>query len=233
MERIIENVINNFINNIEKINEGFSAMKNSSEIDKIVKTLLLKYKRGNSNKVSIQTNIDGLPIYITLKFTNNEGIQGGFYNGTINIIAQYGTSVNLIKQTLEHEITHLLDKNIQSNTSYKAYKHQYNNFPENLNENIAEILYSLWDTSEFNAWQTSRFDPQKVTDAFVERLKELEVDNDIETWQVLKDYFIDVFGKDKWTNKPLTSVKKYFLKISYDRIKKFSEKLNRIKRKGI
>ena len=103
------------------------------------------------------------------------------------------------------------------------------------------IMYYLWDTAEFTAYQSNYQSIYGDLTTFVERLMELiekaQQCNDPEIWEEFKNYFtvtnsLPTFGntpvqdphKKDFRNVSWKNAKKYFIKTSFNKLKKFIQK---------
>lgn len=220
------------------VEEGFSSHNYETEIDKIAKELYRICHKSNDNKCHKQFLINDVLMQFNITINNVKQIGGGFYDTayglpTVNINMHENTSVNELFELLMHEITHALDSEIKKNKKYKNYNHKYSIIPETLNEDIREILYMLWDTSERNAWQTSAYDKDVDINYFynnvTEYLSKFEQEIDEDTLERLRDYFARTIDL-KWTHATLNKVKKYFIITSKKQLKKFVTKFKNMQK---
>lgn len=243
MKNIISEIINNYI---EKeclpLNEGYFARQYENLINNISSDIY-KHMQNGETKITSSFDVDNLFAGIYVTVNDNEDVHGayrgnGFTEPSVKLIINSTTTLDELNKLLRHEITHYLDDVKSKETKYRTYKHQYSLMDDDLNEDICDLLYTFWDTSEFNAWQSNllnngeNFD--EVYNNVVERLRELEMDNNPETWQPLKDYFeYALYGVrnkrgeivQKWKDKPLIAVKNYFIRTTYNKLNKFKQKI--------
>lgn len=239
-ENIITEEINKFL-----IQESFYAKHYDNEIIKTVKDIFKKFKNAMSNKVTSGIDFENgyVAVYVTMnKFYEIQGSYSDNFAPTIRLNIHDDTSFEEIVQLLQHELTHYFDDEKRKEVSYRSYKHQYSFMPDNMNDDLVDFLYLFWDTSEFNAWQSNMLNKGESFDidyypSMVKVLQELEQDNSAETWQPLKEYFIETLGGvrnakgkivQKWKDKPLSAVKNYFIKTTYKKLNKFRKKINRL-----
>lgn len=137
-----------------------------------------------------------------------------------------------IYTTLLHEITHYLDWITWKGKKYKRYKHQTQdvyNIQENIDPKVANILYFLWDNTEFNAYQSSDQINTWVNN-FHTMIEEVYNDKTID-WNAVKEYLIKKYSDNETQNKQITpntsldKVKKYFIVTSMHLLKKFIKKI--------
>jgi hypothetical protein len=135
------------------------------------------------------------PVYITLNYRPDYNITGKGVAGEtdvrdlkVTIIATRNATAEFIKTVILHELTHVIDIIIESATGYKTNGHQPNTnmwLPNCINM----ILYCLWDTSEFNAWQ-SYPDLTEFVERMMGKLEEANKIEDKETWEALGGYLL-------------------------------------------
>ena len=155
---------------------------------------------------------------------------------------------NAIRSALKHELTHAMDVRTDEwlngffNGTTKFHQHQLltNEYQEIPNE-LKELMYMLWDTSEFNAWQTSYSLKAGGFNGFVEMimnyLRKAESINDPKVWSAVRAYLVSkntnfFFGANfgqrgnrDFRRTPLPAVKKYFITTSFNKLKKFIKKV--------
>lgn len=146
-----------------------------------------------------------------------------------------------IMNVLLHECTHVIDKHIQKfkGTSSSQRVHQPGQMPKYLPVYIQKILYMLWDTNEFNAWQVSYRNLGDLSDYVQDLMNCLELanrNNNKLVWRMLKNHLVReqqrtttggqtfVAGRDL-SNTPLPAIKKYFITTSFNKLKKFIKKV--------
>lgn len=154
-----------------------------------------------------------------------------------------------LKITMLHEMTHVLDFRLGEwkdswivGSGIKTYNHQSDSI-NTLPKYIKMPMYYLWSTSEFNAWQASydwsdeKGNMTNMIEEIMNYLEQASNDNNPETWEKLKNYLVQssktrVIGrtfnqnnKRDFSNTPIESVKHYFLKTSFNKLKKFIQKI--------
>ena len=135
-----------------------------------------------------------------------------------------------IYRALLHEFTHVVDFIIgrkKGNGGCFGYSHQIEG-DNSLPDCIAWPMYFLWDTSEFNAWQTEvNYDTDLFNKHFEQIMKYLSDANKIndeETWNNVKNYLVGKIGS-RIENKTPAGVKKYFIDTSLKLLDKFTKKV--------
>ena len=146
----------------------------------------------------------------------------------IELIVSKEAKIEIIKSVLLHELTHAVDAFISKVTGYKANSHQ----PDGtfmFGREVSTILYRLWDTSEFNAWQ-SYGDLNNFVETTMECLEKANEINDTNFWEALGGYLMmnHLIGRGgRMSSRNMRNgarVKKYFINTSFNRLKKFIKK---------
>jgi len=144
--------------------------------------------------------------------------------------------ISILRDTLKHELTHSVDHLISNICNYKINRHQLNSFDaySNIPYEIKFIMYCLWDTTEFNAWQTSYKYASGGFNEFIEQLmnylRKANDNNDPNVWSELRYYLIEKSslgssGDRDFRRSPLQAVKKYFITTSFNKLKKYIKKV--------
>ena len=176
----------------------------------------------------------------------------------IKLFVSSNTTYDRIFYAMLHEVTHSVDKLMKdymdswtgarigsdgkphSIGKYRGYHHQVRE-ENGLPTWMQYIMYYLWDTAEFTAYQSNYQSVYGDLSTFVERLMELlekaQQCNDPEIWEDFKDYFtttnsLPTFGdtpvqdphKKDFRNVSWKNAKKYFIKTSFNKLKKFIQK---------
>lgn len=134
-----------------------------------------------------------------------------------------------VVESLIHEVTHLVDGLIQE---YIGYKSHYYFVPQmehmGLPDEAKYILYTLWTTSEFNAWsfnvETNKRRGYDYCELLMDYLKKLYSNNDTDVWTRIKLYVSLSSANDKLMNMDLYQFKKYFIDTSFRLLKKMVKK---------
>ena len=156
---------------------------------------------------------------------------------------------NAIRSGLRHELTHAMDMRTDEwlngffNGSTKFHKHQINlDEYQEIPLEFKELMYILWDTSEFNAWQSSYAlkggDFNGFFNTMMSYLQKAYDENDPKVWAAVRAYLVSknsvflfgsYFGRNKgerdFRNTPLPAVKKYFITTTFNKLKKFIKKV--------
>ena len=143
----------------------------------------------------------------------------------INLEVTKTATFETIKSSFLHEITHVVDILIGLFKGYTSYRHQPNSFLSVFPPSISEVIYRLWDTTEFNAWQTET-DLNDFVETIMEDLKEANKINDRQIWLVLGAY-LGSANQRKPAKRNLRNpdrIKKYFISTSFNKLKKFIKK---------
>lgn len=165
---------------------------------------------------------------------------------TIDVFFNKNVTPEAMKEAMIHEITHATDFRIGDfrdswlvGSGIKKYRH-VNDLASQLPEYINKPLYYLWDTEEFQAWQSSMGivgGIDKFVEMLMKYLEQANNDNNPETWEAFKKYMTinnktRVLGmvfkqrdKKDFTNTPWQSAKHYFIKTSFNKLKKFIQKV--------
>ena len=137
-----------------------------------------------------------------------------------------------IYRTLLHETTHYLDWITRKTKNYKRYNHQTNSVyftQPNINQKVADVLYFLWDNTEFNAYQSNEKINTCINNLY-NMIEDVYYDNTID-WNVVKEYLVKTYSNNETRNKQITKntslekVKKYFIETSMALLKKFIKKI--------
>ena len=205
-----------------------------------------------------------IKIPITVRFNPNKevplNVNGDFFKhksdqayASLRILLNIGASATYedILSSLEHETTHAIDykikewrnsffskKSIRTDREHKFKgMEDYDGIPKDLQD----IMYMLWDTSEFNARQSSYNIAGGNLTKFVDVvMKKLEYANSIpansEIWNEIRYYLVNkrqytVGGillahenQRDFRKSPLEAVKNYFITVSFNKLKKFIKK---------
>jgi hypothetical protein len=120
-----------------------------------------------------------------------------------------------IYRALLHEFTHVVDfitGRKKGNDGYFGYNHQIEG-DSSLPDCIVWLLYFLWDTSEFNAWQANvNSDTDLFNQHFEQIMKYLNKANEIndeKTWNNVREYLAGKMGS-KMKNATTAWIKKYW-----------------------
>lgn len=126
-----------------------------------------------------------------------------------------------------HELTHAVDEMIDrwTGSKMKRYRHQVLEV-DSLPICIRQLLYILWDTREFTAWQATvengGIDFNEFVDSIQGWLNDAYRINDPEIWGNVSLYIMMSTGINK--NSP-RATKKYFIDTTYKKFKKFVKKI--------
>jgi len=181
------------------------------------------------------------------------GQTGSRYNSNLYIIYVnifFGRNITPdgILQGLRHELTHAVDMRISEwrnsffgGKNIKYRNHQITDEYSEIPMELKELMYVLWDTSEFNAWQTSYSIKGNDFNGFVDRmmknLKKANEINDPKIWTAVKYYLVNkntlflgggnlgTYGHRDFRKSPLDAVKKYFINTCFKKLKKFIKKV--------
>lgn len=245
----IDRIITESINKV--ITEGYTAKEYEPLINSYggyIEQWLEQSKRGlttRSVKFTIDLdftkyNLEGplqakgnrLPALITINYDNGQvsgadGIAGltnyeGMFRITLTVDKR--ADVEKIKSVLLHEITHVFDGVISIFTNSKSHRHQPGGELDVLPRCISDVLYRLWDTTEFNAWQTF-YDFNRFVEDIMVRLEDAnEINNDL-VWYMFGLYLTK--NKVRIPNSYIRNakrLKKYFLDTSFRQLKKYIKK---------
>ena len=176
-------------------------------------------------------------IKITYRRNEPGGIIGGSYNPfslqnnrryNIEVRTASDVTYNDIYVTLLHEVTHLVDDLIKNQKGHKSGNFPYTQMKiAEIPDCIRRILYMLWGSSEFNAWQSSYKHIAKnvdITEWAIRKLREAYSINDEETWDKVKLYVALQKPNLNIHNKSAMEFKNYFIKTSFKLIKKMVKK---------
>jgi hypothetical protein len=147
-----------------------------------------------------------------------------------------------IRGVVNHEITHSIDEKIKLISGYKTHIFQEIEKDNTIPIEIKRLLYMLWDTTEFNAWQASVETGDYSFNGFVnEMMRKLEYANSIDdpmVWYKIKAYILKKEGINIFNYSPEDmsktpvihkntpeSFKKYFLDTCFKKIKKYIKKV--------
>jgi hypothetical protein len=187
---------------------------------------------GNSNAENIKTILVKY-IYLPKKVIESGAYGESFYDVYEPVVECYfgsNTTENDIFDCIIHELSHAVDSlilnekpNIIHHTHQKKQMVDYN-----LPQCIQDLLYILWDTTEFNAWQTTYHRVGGDFNEFFETMmynleKAYEID-DNNVWSSLRYYLISR-GMEKFKTVQLSSIKKYFINTTFKKLKKFIKKI--------
>ena len=151
------------------------------------------------------------------------------YDKNIDVIVNFNKDgeIPFVYRTLIHELTHVIDFIIarnKANKNYFGYSHQDDS---RLPDCIMMVMYYIWDTSEFNAWQAYVKSDVNLLNEYFEAvmayLNEANEINDEETWNGVKNYLAE--QNPSMINKTAAWIKKYFITTSFNRLKKFIKKV--------
>lgn len=140
---------------------------------------------------------------------------------SIEVIATKPATIEQVKSVLLHEITHVVDELICMFKGYKQYRHQPDDYLSIFPPAVGEVIYRLWDTTEFNAWQTN-LDLNEFVEDIMEDLQKANEINEPFFWLILGGYLESAAGM-RSTQSP-QRIKKYFLSTSFKLLKKYIKK---------
>ena len=163
-------------------------------------------------------------------------------DAAIQIAIGRGATKEDIKGIVNHEITHSIDEKIKCISGYKTHIFQEIEKDNTIPLEIKRLLYMLWDTTEFNAWQASVETGDYSLNGFVEEmmgyLEFANSINDPKVWYNVKAYILKKEGIDIFDYSPEDanktpvmskntpeSFKKYFIDTCFKKIKKFIKKV--------
>lgn len=247
------------------LNEGYSSARYSSIIsrfaDQIVDmTEALKngdargWKRTEPNTYQSELNFplnNEKSVGIVLNFfadNDRKGNPTGGYDHNDDTIKLYLTPSNVtyerLYSILSHELTHKLDYDrlLDMDDNGGAYiSHHFDIPKEKLPTCIRKVLYILWNTSEFNAWQSSynmiKSNELKGLEALKYYIKQCGEINDPNIWATVGEVLSETSEienqvwdvKNKYAGKTPQWIKKYFMRVSVDKYNKFVKKVVRWK----
>ena len=136
---------------------------------------------------------------------------------------------NAIYSVLLHEVTHLVDDLIKTAKGHNSHKYPVGLMSrEQLPQCIMRLLYHLWGSSEFNAWQASYATDERMKnldEQLMSYLKEAYNLNDEDIWRKIQSF---VVGRApnllRLENKSPMAFKDYFIKTSFKLIKRMVRK---------
>ena len=208
--------INTFTQNLH---QSQFAFYDSIEIDYPIK--------GKQQKIKIPIKVNYIQ---TLPPNQWKGqFQHFFMNDRkIELLVGDGVTLDNIFGLLSHEVTHALDMQTYFNKNYSIKTHNLQDAETNSfvdDEKVREILYRLWDTTEFNAQQVPMH--SQYHQDFFEHIMNLlnDINNDVSIdWNQVKNLLMYETDKIKKSTSPET-VKKYFLTTSLKKLKKYVQKV--------
>lgn len=247
------------------LNEGYSSARYSKVIsrfaDQIVDmTEALKngdvrgWKRTESNTYQSKLNFpldNEKSVGIVLNFfadNDRKGNPTGGYDHNDDTIKLFLTPSKVtyerLYSILSHELTHKLDYDrlLDMDENGNAYvSHHFEVPKEKLPTCIRKVLYILWNTSEFNAWQSSynmiKSNELKGLEALKYYIKQCGEINDTSIWTTVGEVLSETTEvekevwdvKNKYSGKSPQWIKKYFMRVSIDKYNKFAKKVVRWK----
>ena len=247
------------------VNEGYASAKYSKVISRFADQIVdmseaLKsgdirgWKPTGQNTYQSKLNLP-LPneksVEIILNFfadNNKKGNPSGGYDHSDDTIKLYLTPTNVsydrLYNILSHELTHKLDYDrlLDMDENGNAYvSHHFVVPKEKLPTCIRKVLYILWDTTEFNAWQSS-YDMINTNGLIgLKALKyyigQCNSINDPAIWTTVGEVLSETSEiekqvwnvNNKYADKSPQWIKKYFMRVSVDKYKKFVKKVVRWK----
>lgn len=247
------------------LNEGYSSARYSKVIsrfaDQIVDmTEALKngdvrgWKRTEPNTYQSELNFlldNEKSVGIVLNFfadNDRKGNPTGGYDHNDETIKLYLTPSNVtyerLYSILSHELTHKLDYDrlLDMDDNGRAYvSHHFDVPKEKLPTCIRKVLYILWNTSEFNAWQSSynmiKTNGLTGLKALKYYISQCNSVNDPNIWATVGEVLSETSEienqvwdvKNKYAGKSPQWIKKYFMRVSVDKYNKFVKKVVRWK----
>lgn len=232
---------------------------NNFQLNDVFKVNLKPFLRGNMYmQKKFQSNSK---INVKYFYTPNREYEGGvcgrtiskfspnLYNIFIEIYIGNNVTLDGLLQGLRHELTHAIDMRIAEwgnsffggkNIKYRNHQIDNTTYTE-IPMELKQIMYVLWDTSEFNAWQSSYSIKGGDFNGFVETMmryleKANEID-DLDVWNAVRYYLVNknalildfgvvsTYGHRDFRRSPLSAVKKYFIDTSFKKLKKFIKKV--------
>ena len=152
---------------------------------------------------------------------------------TIDVLLNINNEAGLpiIYRSLIHEFTHVTDFVLgmrNGNNGYYGHKHQVE-LGYQLPPCIMYVMYYLWDTSEFSAYQAYvNSDIDLFNEHFEEIMKYLNKANEInneKTWANLRKYLAEKVDL-KMGKRTTAWIKKYFIDTSFKLLKNFTKKVD-------
>lgn len=136
---------------------------------------------------------------------------------------------NAIYSVLLHEVTHLVDDLIRTAKGHNSHKYPVNlMYREKLPQCIMRLLYHLWGSSEFNAWQASYATNERLKnldEQLMSYLKEAYNLNDEDVWRKIQSFVVyRAPNLLRLENKSPMAFKDYFIKTSFKLIKRMVRK---------
>lgn len=206
------------------LKESCYAYRYENEIKRIFQLVKNCLK---NNEMSFDDQIDGINAHFNVRISEKDSTFD-FKHGAPVFNLNFTTgSDDEIYQTLRHEITHFFDMRFAEQQGRKMQRHSYSGLDTHIdNDDVKDILYGLWDNTEFNAFQANITYAKLVNfkNQTEKILDELENDWSFTTWNEIKEYFEDSLNPQFWENKSLEYVKKYFLATTRKLLKKFIRK---------
>ena len=190
------------------------------------------FKEGEVDDRYLREKEYGIRFYYRRDIEGNY-VKGGFMPRLLNSPGSYQIVLDVCRdadfkkvfETLEHEVTHLVDELIKECKGIKTYTFTHNHMDSNnIPKYIKPILYLLWTTTEFNAWQANKGDVSKIFATIMGNLQLANNVNNEEEWSVIRDYVSSVTKKPELSNKSPFDFKNYFIKTSFNRLKKMVKK---------
>lgn len=131
---------------------------------------------------------------------------------------------NTIYSVLLHEVTHLVDDLIKTAKGHNSHKYPVNLMRrEQLPQCIMRLLYHLWGSSEFNAWQASYATDERLKnldESMLSYLREAYRINDEDVWRKVQSFVVGrAPNLSRLENKSPMAFKDYFIKTSFKLIK--------------
>ena len=247
------------------LNEGYSGARYSKVISRFADQIVdmseaLKngdtsgWKPTGQNTYQSKLNFplgDDKAIGIILNFfadNNKKGNPTGGYDHSDDTIKLYLTPSNVsydrLYEILSHELTHKLDYDrlLDMDDNGNAYVSHFIDAPKDkLPTCIRKVLYILWNTSEFNAWQssynminTNGLTGLKALKYYINQCNSI---NDPNIWATVGEVLSETTEiekqvwnvKNKYAGKSPQWIKKYFMRVSNDKYNKFVKKVVRWK----
>ena len=241
---MIHTIINEEIQRVLK--ENYFASRYEKECRETAERIMKKlnyeiYEREQSNEkmffyiidylsIPYQDSNEKFKIDITIWYDKKRPLNkffGAYYYEMNDMEIQVGENVTYdnIYGILQHELTHALDYMLNKQKRYSIKMHEIQPFDTGLeNKKIEEIMYRLWDTSEFNAHQASTYD--NYHNALIEKMMKLLNDvyyDDTIDWMEVGSVIRHYTDRITKYTKPET-IKKYFFDTSFKKLKKFIRK---------
>ena len=175
-------------------------------------------------------------LYINTEDESNH-IDGGFTpdfisNNQLNQISiciGQSTEKKSLFSVLKHEVTHLVDYVIKMCKNQTMHQYPVKRMRRlGIPKYAMLILYTLWNTSEFNAWHTTYNTDTPTDDVHFENIMKalnmLNSNNNEEDWTLIRDYVAQTTGNPMIARKTTTGFKNYFINTSFKLIKKMVKK---------